>query len=64
MLKYDKPHKKIGQVKRDWSTGWALQIGCNLKQGSQGDLTENVTFEKILGLGKGITMWISMGRVL
>lgn len=30
MLKYNK-HKKVGQVKGDWSTGWGLQIRCNLK---------------------------------
>lgn len=39
-------------------------MGCNFKQVSQGGLIEKVAFDQRLGGGEGITMWISMGRVL
>lgn len=47
---------KVRQVKRDWMEyrGGGLQKACNLKQGSQGGLTEKVTCEKRLGVGKGM----------
>ena len=37
-------------------------MGCNFKLVRVA--SEKVTFEQRLGEGQGITMWISMGRVL